>query len=64
MTAAAPSGLTALTYGTAITAADWTALTAASTEIAPTAGHTVVRVVEADAAGKPIAFGDAILNIG
>ena len=64
MTATAPAGLTALTFGTAITVANWTELTAASTEITPTATHTVVRVVEVDAASKPIAFGDAVLNIG
>ena len=64
MTATTPAGLTALTFGTAITVANWTELTAASTEITPTATHTVVRVVEVDAASKPIAFGDAVLNIG
>jgi N4-gp56 family major capsid protein len=64
MTAAAASGLTAVTYGTAITTANWTALTGSSVEITPTAGHTAVRVVEVDASNKPIAFGDAVLNIG
>ena len=33
-------------------------------EITPTSGHTVIRVVEVDAGGVAIAYGDAILNIG
>lgn len=64
VTAAAASGLTAVTFGTAITVANWTELTANTTEITPTSGHTAVRVVEVDSASKPIASGDAILNIG
>ena len=39
-------------------------LTGNSVEITPDAAHTVVRVVEADASGNAIAFGDAVLNIG
>ena len=31
--------------------------------ITPTSGHTVVRVVELDSAGKAVAFGDALINI-
>lgn len=64
MTAAAVSGLTAVTAGSAITVANWTELTENSLEITPANGHTVVRVVEVDASNKPIAVGDAILNIG
>lgn len=64
MTAAAASGLTAVTLGTAITAANWTELTAASAELTPASGHSMVRVVEVDSANKPIAMGDAVLSIG
>ena len=64
VTAAAAAGLTAVTYGTAITPADWTALAGNSLEFAPASGHTVIRVVEVDASNKPVAFGDAKLNIG
>lgn len=58
------ASLTAVTYGTAITTSAWTELTAAATEITPGSGKTMVRVVEVDSASKPIAFGDAHLNIG
>ena len=64
MTAANASGLTAVTYNTAITVANWTELTSNGLEITPTSGHTMVRVVEVDSNNKPIALGDAILNIG
>lgn len=64
MTATAAAGLTAVTFGTAITVADWTELTADSVEITPTSGHTVIRVVEVDGSSKPIAVGDSELNIG
>ena len=65
MTAAKASALTAVTYGTAITTSGWTAMSAATgVEITPTSGHTAVRVVEVDAEGKPIAVGDAIINLG
>ena len=64
VTAAATADLPAVTYGTAITPADWTALAGNSLEVAPTGGHTVIRVVEVDASNKPIAVGDAKLNIG
>lgn len=63
-TAANAAGLPAVAHGTAITASAWTQLTASGTEITPTSGQTVVRVVEVDAADKPIAVGDAVLNIG
>lgn len=58
------SKLTAVTHGTAITTSAWTELTAAATEITPASGKTVIRVVEVDSDSKPIAVGDAILNIG
>lgn len=64
MTAATAAGLTAVTYGTAITTANWTQLTANSTEISPTSGHKYIRLVEVDSANKPIGMGDARLNIG
>jgi hypothetical protein len=64
MTAAAASGLTAVTAGTAITTSAWTELATNGAEITPTAGHTVIRVVSVDASNKPIACGDAMLNIG
>ena len=65
MTAEKASALTAVTYGTAITTSGWTAMSAATgVEITPTSGHTVVRVVEVDAESKPIAVGDAIINLG
>lgn len=65
MTAAKASALTSVTYGTAITTSGWTAMSAATgVEITPTSGHTVVRVVEVDAESKPIAVGDAIINLG
>lgn len=64
VTAANASGLTAVTHGTAITPSAWTDLTGNSVEITPTAGHTVVRIVEVDASNKPLSVGDAILNIG
>ena len=63
-TAANAAGLPSVAHGTAITTSAWTQLTASGTEITPTSGHTVVRVVEVDAADKPIAVGDAVLNIG
>lgn len=64
VTAAAASGLTAVTYGTAITTSAWTQLTSNGLEITPTSGHKYVRVVEVDSNNKPIAMGDSILNIG
>ena len=64
MTAATAAGLTAVTYNTAITTANWTELTANGLEITPTSGHKYVRVVEVDSSDKPIALGDAILNVG
>ena len=64
MTATSAAGLTAITYGTAITTGNWTQLTANATEITPTANHVIARIVEVDSANKPIAFADVPLNIG
>ena len=64
MTATTQAGLTALTAGSAITTGNWTELTANGLEITPTATHKYIRVVDVDSADKPLAFGDAILNIG
>ena len=64
ITAVDAAALQAVTYGTAITPGDWTELTASSVEITPTGSHGAVRVVEVDSEDKPIAVGDAILNIG
>lgn len=61
--AADAAALPEVTYGTAITTSSWTELTAASVEVSG-GGNTVVRVVEVDAASKPIAVGDAVLNVG
>lgn len=60
-TAANTGALTAVTFGTAVSGG--TAVTNGA-EIVPTSGHTVIRVVEIDANSKPVAMGDAILNIG
>ena len=59
-----PSKLTAVTYGTAVSVDSWTKLESNSLQFAPTGGHTVIRVVEVDASNKPVAVGDAKLNIG
>lgn len=63
-TATTVAGLTAVTYNTAITTSAWTQLTANGTEITPTSGDAYIRVVEVDSADKPVAVGDALLNIG
>lgn len=60
-TATAASGLAAVAYGTAPSGT--TAMTSNPMTITPTSGHTVVRVVELDASGKAVAFGDALINI-
>ena len=70
MTAAAASGLTAITFGSAITVGNWTEMKDASNnpinhvEITPTSGHLYARIVEVDSASKPIGFADIPLNIG
>ena len=64
MTATDNSGLTGVAAGTAITTSAWTALNVNSLTFAPASGHTAIRVVEVDSANKPVAVGDAKLNIG
>lgn len=64
VTAATVAALTAVTYNQAITTSGWTQLTANGTEIIPTSGHAYIRVVEVDSSNKPVAVGDALLNIG
>lgn len=64
VTAATAAGLTSVSYGSAITAANWTELTSSGVEITPTSGHKYIRVVEVDADDEPVAYGDAVLNIG
>lgn len=63
-TATTMAGLIGVTYNSAITTGNWTELTANGLEITPTSGDKFIRVVEVDASDKPIAVGDAILNIG
>ena len=64
-TAQTIAGLIGVTYDSAITTGNWTELTANGTEITPTAGDKYVRVVEVDGtSSKPVAVGDALLNIG
>ncbi len=64
VTAKEQGSLPAVTYGTALTVSEWTALSSNRLEIKPASGHTAVRVVEVDADNMPIAIGDAILHIG
>lgn len=64
MTAATQAALTAVTVGTAITTSGWTELTQNGLEITPTSGHKYIRIVDVDSANKPLAVGDAVLNIG
>lgn len=66
-TATTVAGLEGVTYDTAITLANWTQLTANGLEITPTSGDKYIRVVEVKGSSstwKPVAVGDAILNIG
>lgn len=63
-TGANAAALENVTYGTAITTAKWTEMAAASAEITPASGSTVIRVIEVDKDSKPIAMGDAVLNVG
>ena len=63
-TATTVAGLIGVTYNTAITTSSWTELTANGLEITPTSGDLYLRVVEVDSNSKPVAVGDALLNIG
>lgn len=63
-TATTTAGLIGVTYNSAITPGNWTELTSNGLEITPTSGDKFIRVVEVDGSNKPLAVGDAILNIG
>ena len=63
-TATTVAGLISVTAGSAITTGNWTELTSNGLEITPTSGDKYIRVISVDSADKPIAVGDAILNIG
>ena len=62
--AATAAGLPELTYGTAVTIADWTEMSADSVELTPASTMKFVRVAELDASNKPIAAGTTVLNVG
>jgi N4-gp56 family major capsid protein len=62
VTKATAAELPEATYGTAITVANWTEVTANGAQITPVSGATVVRVVEVDSANKPIAVGTGVAN--
>lgn len=64
ITAEEGAALPKVTFGSVMDTAGWEQMTASAEEFTPESGHTAVRVVELDAEGKPIAVGDAILNIG
>ena len=65
MSATTQAGLTAITYGSAITVGNWTELAnSGAIYTAGSATHKYIRVVEVDSANKPIAVGDAVLNLG
>lgn len=69
ITAATHAALPAVTYGTAITPGTdaWATavlLSAPSTEITPTSGHTRVLVVETDSSYKPLAVADTLVHVG
>lgn len=63
------AGFDSLTFGSAITTGNFTEMKDASNnpinhvEGLTKSTNTVVRVVEVDAANKPIAFGDAVINV-
>ena len=62
--AANAAALDTVTYGSAITTANWTALTANGLEVTAST-NTVVAVVEVnDTDKKPVAYGTAIVNKG
>ena len=63
-TATTVAGLITVTAGSAITTGNWTELATNGAEITPTSGDKYIRVVSVDSSDKPIAVGDAILNIG
>ena len=58
------STLDAVTYGTAITDSNWTALDGNGKEVTVASGNTVVAVVEIGSDKKPLAYGVAVINKG
>lgn len=64
MTAASVGELPAVTYGTAVSTSGWTKLEGASAVVNYEDGDKFIRVVELDSAGKPVAVGTNVLNIG
>lgn len=67
--AADAASLEGITYGSAITAVNWTEMKDASNNpinhVEVTAStNTVARIIETDSSGYPLAFADVILNIG
>ena len=58
------SALDAVTYGTAITTSNWTALDGNGKEVTVDSGNTVVAVVEVGSDNKPLAYGVAVINKG
>ena len=61
--AANAAALDSVAYGSALTSANWTSLSANGLEVSVST-NTVVAVVEADASYYPIAYGTAIINKG
>ena len=67
--ATSAAGLEGITYGTAITAANWTEMKDASNNpinhVEVTAStNTIARIIETDSSGYPLAFADVPLNVG
>ena len=60
-TAKDTASLPAVTYGSAITTGDWTPMDAQGITFTPQSGAAAVRIVEVDAAGKPIATADTAI---
>lgn len=64
ITANSVGNLNPVTYGTAISAGEWTELNGASAKVAFETGDKFIRVVEVNADYKPLAVGTNVLNIG
>ena len=64
ITAATVGELPAVSYGTAVDTAGWTELKSASAAVDFEQGDKFIRVVEVDAADKPVAVGTNVLNVG
>lgn len=61
--AANAAALDSVAYGSALTSANWTSLSANGLEVSAST-NTVVAVVECDSSYYPIAYGTAIINKG